>query len=657
MPRDAYIDHARKKCIVIVFENDSLLGFCLFRITQSKNRVGITQVCIEENHRKKGVPKILLDAIQAKYKYILSGMLVSCREDYIFACRLWRNYGFIVKKRIRSRSIEEKYLLKFWYDFGRPDLFTIESSTGLKVILDLNIVIKLRDHDSDEEVRFLLSDWLTDEVDFYYTKETLNEIHRDKDYKRTENTLSYLTNFTTLPCHPEEIQKYIPSLESILTGKSINDISDRKQLAECKACGIEYFVTVDKEILTKRDEIYAAINVRILRPSEFILEIDELRNKRLYEPVRLQGARYDVQKVSSTQLDFVIDKFLGKANNERKVEFRNLVINTVADSPNTCTKIVISPDNEVIGLFGFRYGARSIKVKFIRTMENPLQNTLFNQILVELVKDALKNSKAVIIVTEKYFGDDFMAILIRNGFFKSGTDWYKLVISDICDSSNLLEKYPELGGYEHLSEMLPILNVYQEDDKIELLFSLERKLWPLKFADLERPIFIIPIKPLWASQLFDSISANASIFGAPPELSWSSENVYYRSVKPDIEQFPGIILWYASDQKGFTRKKGIVACSYLNKVEIGEAKQLFTIFKRYGIYKWADIFDLAKKDGSNPIKVLQFSDTEVFETPVKLKTVHQILVSENFKKNTFMSPVRVSKEVFNKIYKEGKRIK
>ena len=659
MPRDAYVDHARKKCIVIVFEDETLLGFCLFRIVNSKNRVGITQVCIDEHYRNNRIPKLLLDAIQEKYKYLLSGMLVSCREDYISACKLWIKYGFTILKRIRSRSIEEKYLLKFWFDFGKPNLFTAQDdNSNLRVILDLNIVIKLKDDTSSEEVHFLLSDWLTDEVDFYYTKETLNEIHRDKDHKRTEDMLVYLNGYQTLSSHPEEAQKYIPTLEHILPGKSVNHISDRKQLAECRACGIEYFITIDEGILAKRDEIYDALYIRTLRPSEFILEIDELKNKRLYEPVRLQGARYDIQKVNSTQLAPSIDKFLDNGNRDKRTEFRKLVLTTVSDSPGACTKIVISPDNQVVCLFGFKYESESIVVKFVRVEENSMQNTLFSQILTELIREALRSNKPVINIEEKYLSDDFEAILIRNGFFKSETVWHKLVLPYICSSQELLQLCPDLERHEHFSETLPILKGQQEaDDRSEILFSFERKLWPLKFSDLERPIFIVPIKPYWASQMFDSISANALIFGSAPELSWSRENVYYRSVKPDIEQFPGIILWYASDARGFTRKKGIVACSYLNNVTIGAPKQLFTIFKRYGIYKWPEIFDLAKRDIKRAIKVLQFSDTEVFDTPIKLETVHQILVSENFKKNTFMSPVKVSKEVFNKIYKAGKRIK
>ena len=92
LPEGAYLDQAKKKRIVIAYQNDSLLGYCLFRITTSKVRVGITQVCVEPNNRRKGIAKRLLDHVRDKYKNRLNEMLVSCRRDYLEACALYEDY-------------------------------------------------------------------------------------------------------------------------------------------------------------------------------------------------------------------------------------------------------------------------------------------------------------------------------------------------------------------------------------------------------------------------------------------------------------------------------------------------------------------------------------------------------------------------------------
>src|SRR5687768_6421380 len=78
-PKDAYVDHARKKFIYGVVEGDKLLGFVLFRITHSKQIVFITQLCIESEHRGKGIAKLLLEEIKGKYGKLLNGISLSCR--------------------------------------------------------------------------------------------------------------------------------------------------------------------------------------------------------------------------------------------------------------------------------------------------------------------------------------------------------------------------------------------------------------------------------------------------------------------------------------------------------------------------------------------------------------------------------------------------
>jgi len=277
MPRDAYGQQAKKKCIVIAFNQNELLGFCLFRVVETKHRIGITQVCIDSSHRGKGIAKQLLDQVRDKYKGFLKGMLVSCREDYVDACHLWSHYGFVSKKRVRSRSLEERLLIKFWYSFDQKDLFSAEANDDLRVVLDLNILIKLRDQDKEtEEVGQLLSDWLTDEVEYCYAKETLNEIHRDKDFQRTNDTIQFLSTFQELTCNPSNSQEFLAQLKELHPGETDNHVSDRKQLAECKASNIPYFITVDDELLAHSNDIYEKLGISILRPSDYSSGIDPL---------------------------------------------------------------------------------------------------------------------------------------------------------------------------------------------------------------------------------------------------------------------------------------------------------------------------------------------------------------------------------------------
>lgn len=651
MPRDAYVQQAKKKCIAIAFNEGELLGFCLFRVVETKQRIGITQVCIDSTHRGKGIAKLLLDQVRDKYKGFLKGMLVSCREDYTDACHLWSHYGFVRKKRVRSRSIEEKYLIKFWYSFDQKDLFSAEEN-DLRVVLDLNILIKLRDQDKEiEEIAQLLSDWLTDEVEYCYAKETLNEIHRDKDFQRTNDTIQFLSTFQELTCNPTDSQKYLTQLKELHPGETDNHISDRKQLAECKASNISYFITIDEELIAHRNDVYDKLSINILRPGEFILEIDELKNRRLYEPIRLQGAHYETKRIDSSELLIAIDTFLNKELGEKKSDFQKLVLTVTSDTQNSSAKVITAPDKTLIAFYGTKFTAEALIVPFLRIKKNSISNTLFSQLIVEVIRDAVRRQKSIICIQEKDLSNERKQILSNLGFVFSGENWQKIALNGMCELTELSSRFKVIESNPEFVDSINFVISHQDPNlRDKLKMDIERKLWPLKLTDLSCPVFIVPIKPLWASQLFDHISSSASIFGAPPELSWSRENVYYRSFQPNVESFPGRILWYASQEKGFARQKAIVACSYLNNVETGEAKQLYSRFRRFGIYKWDEIMGLAKGDIHKIIKVLQFSDTEVFPRPVSFTTVNEILVELNFKQQTFVSPVRVDRAVFNKIY-------
>jgi predicted nucleic acid-binding protein/GNAT superfamily N-acetyltransferase len=654
MPKDAYIELARKKCIVVTHEGDTLLGFCLFREVESKNRIGIIQLCVEATFRKMGISNLLLNKVRDRYTDVLDGMLVSCREDYTEACKLWDRYGFVIKKRVRSRSVRENWLLKYWYSFDKKDLFSSSEDSGdLKVVLDVNIIIKLRDQSENSEITQLLSDWLVDEVEYCYAKETLNEIHRDKNHERTQNTIHYLNLFRELTCNPSKSQQFLPELERLLPGKTINHISDRKQLAECKASNIHYFITMDDEIISNRDIIYETIGISILRPSEFILEIDELRNRRLYEPIRLQGTNYFVKRVDSNSLVDVIDIFLNKEYGEKKKQFQDLVFSITSNPKTASAKLVISSSDNPISFYGVADSSNSLDIKFLRLNEDAISNTLFTQILVEIVRESVAKEKHYITLSEQRLSVDQRMILSSSGFYFLENKWRKLTIKGLLSLENLRNNTIVNSHPDCLKTLNLINNSTEEIHRRKIALGFEKKLWPLKISDLEIPCQIIPIK-FWASQLFDFISASELLFAAPPGLSWSKENVYYRSARPDVEIFPGRILWYASQQRRFARQKAIIGCSYLNNVIVGEAKQLYSTFRRFGVYEWREIIKLAKGNARGIIKVLQFSDTEVFEKPIDFNSVNNILIENGFRKQTFVSPVKVDNHVFNEIYKIGK---
>jgi len=650
-PEGAFIEYIKKRFLIIEQnEKGELLGYVLFSITQSKRIIRVIHLCIDEKHRGKKVATNLLNELKQKYSNHLRGISLSCREDYVVATKFWKNYGFKAKLRKRSRSKKENYLIKWWYDFGIDDLFSnvIKDSGSVKAVLDANIIIKMRDEDEDETgVKYLIADWL-DDINYYYAPEIFNEINRDKNKERAELTRKFIRNYSEINFKPDKRDKVFNEISSIISGNSINDNSDKLQLSECIASEVGFFITTDKNILNSSDLIFERYGVQTLRPTDFILLIHQSNNKSNYYSSRLAGVRYDYKRIQSFQIDDLITSFLTKSKGEKKYNLRNKITSLASDIISSKIMLVTDKNKNNIGIWGAKLNTDTIDVLFIRTIKSKLSSVLFNQLVSRLINLCIKENKSYLIIRDEFINKNLNDILISFGFLNKNNKWIKVVDNGIVNSIQYFSNKNVSEKYFDNKQILNHINSKNELYKLQI----EKTLFPLKFDDLDIPTYIIPIKPYWASQLFDFYIASESLFGATPELSWNRENVYYRSVRPISEKSPARILWYVSKGKNeySNRRSCIVGCSYLDGTNVGKPKDLFQKYKAFGIYKWKDIYTLAKEDIDNSIKAIEFSDTEIFKKPIYLSKVNEILVNNERKKNTFASPLKVNNKIFNDIY-------
>lgn len=654
MPDGGFEDHAKKECIIIAHDNSELYGYLMFRIVKSSSRISIVHLCVNETHRGKNISSELLDKLRSKYENTFAGIALSCRKDYIHASALWERYGFHCRQTIRSRSISENYLNIWWYDFNKQDLFSVavNSSSKIKAILDANIIFKLRDnhlqYDALENPRGLVADWLADEVDYFYAPEILNEINRDADKVRANKTRKFLGNFIEAKHDVEKRKAVAEELKEIIKGRTDNDNSDRIHLATCIVSSVPYFITQDTGILDNREKIDKKFNIQIFSPHEFIIEVDQLLNKEEYSPARLEGVTFHtIAKVSSNELDFCIDKFLMKDSSEKKAAFKSIVY---GEASTTDGKIkVIKSGDDPIAFFAYSATSTALSVPFIRLINTEYTQTLFMQIISDIINKSINNRLNIIYLKETYLTENQRLVISKLGFEHENNTWRKYVYNQITDSSEL-ENLPNLSSGKIKDLILATVNTKTE----QVLLEIERKLFPLKILDLDIPCYIIPIKALWAGQLFDPYISGATLFGAMPNKLWNVENVYYRHTKPITEIAPARILWYVSDDKNIVRSKSIVATSYLDEVITDKPKKVFSQNKHYGIYEWEDVYGLCDKIIDTEIRALKFSRTEVFIHQVSLDSITRIFEENGRKRNTFASPVKVDFNIFNQIYQYGK---
>jgi predicted nucleic acid-binding protein/ribosomal protein S18 acetylase RimI-like enzyme len=653
MPEGGFIDHAANRNIIVAYHSSELTGYLMFRIVYRYLRITIVHLCVNEQFRGNGIAKKLLDKLVEKYKATFYGICLRCRDDYVVANSLWKKYGFVCKRKDRSRSIEENYLNQWWYDFNRPDLFTsLYQVSKINALLDANIIFKLRDahigcHIS-EDISPLLIDWLVDEVEFFYAPELFNEILRDKNIDRAEKTRNYLGKYIEARSDIKERINIANQLKEFIYGENENDISDKNQLAACIASGISYFITLDKGLLQRKNYIEDKFKIQMFTPQEFVLEIDELINKEAYSPKTLDGVVFhSISKVKNSELNDYIDLFLMKSKAEKKTVFQNIVRAEIAKKYSNLQ--IIKLENNPIAFYSYNSNEEILTVPFIRLRENENKQTLFMQIISNFIAYAIDNNISEIDISEQYIADKYKLVLSQLGFENSLSIWTKSVYNIMLDSD-------EIAGLNNgrLDSILNLISVEKSSKEFsELLLVIERKYFPLKFTNLDIPCYIIPIKAYWAGQLFDINISKGTLFGANPNKIWNIENVYYRHTKPITEIAPARILWYISYDKSVSRSKAIVASSYLDEVTTGKPKIIFKKYNHYGIYEWRDIFNLCNGNIETNIRALKFSGTEVFKNIVYYQDIQNMLIKNGKPQNTFASPLKVDNTMFNQVYRMG----
>lgn len=654
MPKDAFKECIGKKWILVAEVSGQVVGYLQFRYTMRNQTLSIVHLCVDKSARGQGTAELLLDKLVDDFRLVSMGIKLNCRSDYAPAIAFWTRYNFQPKGTLPSRGNNPNvHLVVWWFNFGHKDLFSIQETNKIKAILDVNIILKLRDMPLSDEVRDeikqLQSDWLVTEIEYYKTSETTSEIFRDEDTDRRERSKEYLKNFPELNIDKSIVKPMELELMGLFPGTSDNDRSDRRQIAEAILSGFPYFVTLDNGILAQADKVLELYPLNIVKPSTLIAEIDLAINAEDYYPSKLSGNNFSVGKLRPDERTLIDAVFLNHGQGEKKSVFSG-ILNELIAKPTGCVQ-VIKEAGQIVGLFGYYEDNDTLFVPVIRTKQYSLRQTIFLQNINDLVKLAQKKNKHFIAVSDKCLTAIEKNLLLNVGFFLRQDFYIRGIKSGLYLTNELSAQLSHISA--KIPELKQLIGTVNDQSILEAV-ALEKLLWPLKVADADIPCFIIPIKPFYAKELFDTKAAKSELFGVQPSLIWSHENVYYRNINPNIEKCPARILWYASADKNSVRQKAIVCSSYLNEVLIGPATELFAKHEKFGVYTWKrDVLKLAKNIPKKAIKILRFSDSESFPHAVNIKTIKEVLARNGETDNNFQSPRQIKSTTFMELYALG----
>ena len=658
-PEGAFEEYASKGCIFVASDHTGLLaGYLLFR--RSGDRLAIVHLCVRDEMRGRRIARVLFDALAATSKSF-RGINVSCRRDFS-ASALWPQLGFVAAHEKPGRGMKDTVLTNWWFDCGNPDLFSLseipEIEQKISVVIDANVFYDLINpvEPHTEESKALQADWLQASVELHITPETLNEINRHKTPSHRLSNRQRAAQFAYVRPRRDKFAVAESKVKRHFRSPlSESDASDIRQLAWTIAAGCRFFVTRDEKVLTLSPLLHREFGVSTIRPSDLIVQLDELQERSKYNPARVAGA-LTLQRLRQAPSDGFARALQAPERKETKARFRERFCKYLA-APKTCDCWqLLWGEEKPAALFVYDRSCKSeLLVPFLRVTRGPEAVAIVRNLLLRVVKEAAAENRSRIVISDPYCSDLVEEELTKDGFSRQDRHWVKHTMPIVVTAKTFVEQFGLIGSLEgcegRQDATLGLSGIVRSDARAAQ--KLERAYWPLKIIDAPLSNYIISIHPRWAAELFDDDLANQDLFGARTKLSLNREGVYYRSASNRGGlTAPGRILWYVKDDKTYQGSKCIRACSFLDDVVVGRPKELFRRFDRLGVYEWKHIIELAKEDIDTRLMVVRFSDTQLLANPIFWDTFQSVL-QEAGVRTQLQSPQLIPPQIFEKLYRQG----
>ena len=424
-------------------------------------------------------------------------------------------------------------------------------------------------------------------------------------------------------------------LRSILPHRTPSESSDIRHLAKAASSAVEVFVTKDGNLLKKAKAIADVTNLRVLPPTDLIIELHELLEGQSYGPDRVSGLGLGWYRLTAGDLtSLLVDSFVNEG--ERRRQFRT-VLDRYLMRPNDyqCELLKAEGNDVAIRIVPTTLqGAVTIPLaRVARTADRPL----FGRFLVaDTIAKAVDKNQDMVEFQLSGLSLSLIPHLMEMGFTQGRDVFTKFCFSRCLNREDALQKIatlsPELGAaYDDMSDL-----------------ELERYCAPVSLGE-DQNYFLVPIRPGYAMSLIDRQLSASDMFGGNSSVLLRWENVYYRkaTTSQKILKEPGRILWYVSRSQ-----KQIVAVSHLDEVVIDTAKELLRKFKKFGILGWKELYQMCAGDTSMELMALRFSHTFVFRRRIPLNDVRAVY-AEDASGLTVQMPTSMPASRFQKLFKLG----
>ncbi len=661
MPVGGFEDAARLRCLLgVVDDSGRLAGYAMYR-RGARGVVSIVHLCVAAEARGAGVARLLFDGVKAACAECFE-IRLRCRRDFA-ASALWPKLGFVAARDVPGRARGET--LTIWrYELASLPLLGLvrKDSDLVRVVIDANVFLDLDDADQgDAESLCLSADWLGEFVELAVTQELLNEINRRDNPAERERQRARASRFIQVDRDIAREEALLPQVAALLsTSATPSSRSDARQVAMTIAAKIPFFVTRDTNVLAAADALDDEFGVAVMAPHELIRRFDELRRENDYRPRRLFfGPAATASVARSDELEQIADLLhVGQSTREprRRTTAR---LREVLAAPERYETVCIRHAGVLVAAYVIDRSTKGrLTVPFFGVAGSSLGRTAARHYGDSLVMTANREGRRVVEVHPAGLrAEEALADL---SFSKEGDVWVKLTLPFALPAEGVANAVGDLASSDPPAAPLARriaaeLRAVGQTPGIARAraVDVERALWPAKITSTGLPCFLVPIQPRWAKELFDRELAEGTLFGANPKLVLNSENVYYRSARPEIVTAPARLLWYVSEDRAFPQSMAVRACSYIDEVVVAPPKELFRRFRRLGVYEWKDVYTVAKMDVTTEIMAFRFSKTELFAAPIEWPVLQDVLRKHRGKRSQIQSPIAISESCFFDLYRRG----
>jgi len=628
----------------------------LFRVVQ--RYASVTHLCVAEGVRGAGIGSAMVDRLIEISSENLFGVRANTRQDYPVS-KIWKKFGFTVSGEKPGRGADLTPVFTWRYEHSRAALWDYLQFPLPVAVLDTNTVLEIQD-ESDEDSVALTESWIREVLTLAITEQFRVDLTSNPNSEKRAWRLDHAhDSFELITAQSGVVTNIKRQLRSEIT-RSPGAV-DLNHVSTAIAIGAKFFVTKDAELRALLETAAADRGLQIVEPSELIAKNDESIHSASYQPRRLLGTDLHIDQVrGSATIEELCDTFVNSLEGETKRQLRSALRSALSQPNDRRLYAVVDKSNndQYRGLFVISESPQRIEISLLRTESSPLGELVDDQVTAWLIEQSIRADIPVIQVSDRFVRDSSIQSLIEHGFIHNSEGQMKISIPGIWDSQSLLDRIRTIpvestNLQEQTSTFLESALHHEQLDTMEHN-SVESVLFPAIISNGLMEYWIVPIQPQWATQLFESRTAEEDMFGPSHESMLRRDNVYYRSVVgPNLES-PAKILWYVSTGPGtYPRSQTISAISTLESSQVFSAKIAYDRYAKYGAYSEEDVLRLADGDQSKPLNVLRFSRNILLPNPVALRMANEILRKANVSSNNFVGPLKISRSAALEIVRSG----